>query len=265
MACKGAGKKGPNGSGPWYLEKGADEWTSGKIDDGGGKVGKKGSKGSKPDGYGYKDKGSNGSKGKDKTKGKGKSETRYCYECGEQGHIGVNCPYKWTDSIDAPRGRVSLKEKRQKNLRVWRRPMTKESGAGLGETGSLDGTGELIHNSRTRREDRATRGTTVLTYQASRISVAVRSCARLTGKAGENGQYSAEWAAAWTRPLTPGCGDTSLGGDQGNIAPGSLPTGSPAGRTLLLLKRGDGPIYSQAYVRAASCCGSSIAFRDRGH
>ena len=44
------------------------------------------------------------------------------------------------------RGRVSLKEKRQKNLRVWGRPMTKESGAGPGETGSPDGAGELTHN-----------------------------------------------------------------------------------------------------------------------
>ena len=40
-----------------------------------------------------------------------------------------------------------------------------------------------------------------------------------------------------------------LGGDQGNLAPGSLSTGSPAGRTLLLLKRRDGSMYSQAYVR----------------
>ena len=38
--------------------------------------------------------------GKGKGKGKGKIETRYCYACGEQGHIGVNCPYKWTNSID---------------------------------------------------------------------------------------------------------------------------------------------------------------------
>ena len=29
-AGKGAGKKGPNGSGPWHRGKGADEWTSGK-------------------------------------------------------------------------------------------------------------------------------------------------------------------------------------------------------------------------------------------
>ena len=47
----------------------------------------------------------------------------------------------------------------------------------------------------------------------------------------------------WTRPSAPGCGDTLRalascgsihGGDQGNLAPGSLSTGSPAGRALLL-------------------------------
>ena len=48
-AGKGAGKKGPNGSGVWHRGKGADEWTSGRRDDGGEKGGKKGSKGSKPD------------------------------------------------------------------------------------------------------------------------------------------------------------------------------------------------------------------------
>ena len=35
-----------------------------------------------------------------KGKGKSKSETRYCHDCGEQGHIGGNCPYKWANSID---------------------------------------------------------------------------------------------------------------------------------------------------------------------
>ena len=99
-AGKGAGKKGPNGSGPWHCGKGADEWTSGKRDDGGKKGGKKGSKGSKPNLYSDKDKGSKGSKGKGKGKSKGKSETRYCNDCGELGHIGVNCPYKWANSID---------------------------------------------------------------------------------------------------------------------------------------------------------------------
>ena len=40
-----------------------------------------------------------GAKGKGKGKGKGKSETRHCYDCGEQGHFGVNCPYRWANSI----------------------------------------------------------------------------------------------------------------------------------------------------------------------
>ena len=84
--------------------------------------------------------------------------------------------------------------------------------------------------------------------------------ARVTGKAGENGQYSGEMGGSspWTRPSAPECGDTLKalasfglikGGDHGNLAPGSLSTGSPAGRTLLLLKRRDGSMYSQAYVR----------------
>ena len=92
-AGKGAGKKGPNGSATWHLGKGADEWPSGKRGDGG----KKGSKGSKPNWHSDTDKESSG---KVMGKGKGKSETRYCYDCGEQGHIGVNCPYKWATSVD---------------------------------------------------------------------------------------------------------------------------------------------------------------------
>ena len=32
--------------------------------------------------------------------GKGKRENRYCYDCGEQGNIGVNCPYKWANSME---------------------------------------------------------------------------------------------------------------------------------------------------------------------
>ena len=42
---------------------------------------RKGSKGSKPDWHGDKDKGGNGSKGKGKGKGKNMSETRYCNDC----------------------------------------------------------------------------------------------------------------------------------------------------------------------------------------
>ena len=59
-AGKGAGKKGPSGSGTWHRGKGADEWPSGKREDGGKKGGKKGSKGIKPDWHGDKDKGSKG-------------------------------------------------------------------------------------------------------------------------------------------------------------------------------------------------------------
>ena len=102
-AGKGAGKKGPNGSGTGNRGKGADEWTSGRRNDGG----KKGSKGSKPDWFGDKDKGCTGSKGNGKGEGKGKSETRYFYDCGEQGHIGMNCPYKWTNGIDEEDDHVS--------------------------------------------------------------------------------------------------------------------------------------------------------------
>ena len=92
----------------------AKELMNGRVaerDDGGKKGGKKGSKGSKRDCYGGKKeevrrarKAANftgtvtGTKEalETKCKGKGKSETRYWYDCGEEGHIGVNCPYKWT-------------------------------------------------------------------------------------------------------------------------------------------------------------------------
>ena len=47
---------------------------------------------------------------------------------------------------NARRGRVSPKEKRQKNSRVWKHLMTKESGAGPEGTGSPDGKGGLIQD-----------------------------------------------------------------------------------------------------------------------
>ena len=76
---------------------------------------------------------------------------------------------------------------------------------------------------------------------ASRVSVAVRGRARVTGKAGENGQNSGEvgGSSAWTRPSAPECGDTlkALAGDQRPIS----------GRTP---PHGDGSMYSQANVRA---------------
>ena len=128
-------------------------------------------------------------------------------------------------------------------------------------------------NSRAARKGKWPRGTgtTVLTYP--------RSAPRGAGKAGENGQNSGEvgGSSAWTRPSAPECGDTlkALAGDQRPIqggdldktvgsrvwrhtqgssgrpasdpgwgsssktAPGSLSTGSPAGRTP---PHGDGSI-----------------------
>ena len=52
---------------------------------------------------------------------KGMRETRYCYDCGEQEHIGVNCPYKWTNSIDEEgdrrfHGKVNLEEEESEEL-----------------------------------------------------------------------------------------------------------------------------------------------------
>ena len=79
---------------------------SGRVaerDDRGRKGGMKGFEGSNSDWHGDQDKGSNGRK----NKGKGESETRYCFDCGEQGHIGVNCPYKWTNSIEEENDRGS--------------------------------------------------------------------------------------------------------------------------------------------------------------
>ena len=111
-------------------------------------------------------------------------------------------------------------------------------------------------------------GTTVLTYPcptASRVSVAVRGCARVTGKAGENGQYSGEigGSSPWTGPSAPGCGDTLKapagdqrpiwGGDRLQNEDGSgVAIDSVTGRTP---PHGDGSMYSQANVRAGKCCG----------
>ena len=98
-------------------------------------------------------------------------------------------------------------------------------------------------------------------------------CAQVTGKAGENGQNSGEvgGSSAWTRPSAPECGDTlkapagrpasDLGwGSSSKTAPGSLSTGSPAGRTP---PHGDGSMYSQANVRAGKCAAAPLPERCR--
>ena len=81
--------------------------------------------------------------------------------------------------------------------------------------------------------------------------------ARVTGKAGENGQNSGAGrqltlektvgSRVWRHNQgSSGRPASDPGGDQGNLAPGSLSTGSPAGRAP---PHGDGSMYSQAYVR----------------
>ena len=66
-----------------------------------------------------------GARGKGKGKGKDERETRCCYDCGEQGHIGVTVhtsgPKVLTRKmIKHHHGRVSVKERMLKNLRVWK-------------------------------------------------------------------------------------------------------------------------------------------------
>ena len=108
-------------------------------------------------------------------------------------------------------------------------------------------------------------GMTVLTYPGS--------APRTTGKAGENSQQSGEMGCSspWTRPSAPGCGDAlkALAGDQrpdlgwgssSKTGPGSLSTGSPAGRTP---PHGDGSMCSQANVRAEKVAAALSPERSR--
>ena len=106
-AGKGAGKKGPTGSGPWHRGKRTDEWMNGKREDGGKKGGKKGSKGSKPDGYGDKDEGGIGSKGKGKGKVRARAKTNTAMTVASKGISGVNCPYNGASSTDEEDDRTS--------------------------------------------------------------------------------------------------------------------------------------------------------------
>ena len=88
-----------------------------------------------------------GAKGKGKGKGKGKSETQYCHDCREQGHIGVNCPYKWANSIDEENDQtLSWESEPEGENLAWRRMMKKESGAGPRRAESPGGEGELTHD-----------------------------------------------------------------------------------------------------------------------
>ena len=112
---------------------------------------------------------------------------------------------------------------------------------------------------------------------ASRVSVAVRGRARVTGKAGENSQNSGEvgGSSAWTRPSAPVCGDTlkALAGDQRPIYGGDRPRRQLRGRYRL----GHRPVVLSARRRlnvqsgqrkGGKCAADpypSVAVRDRGH
>ena len=65
-AGKGTGKKGPSGLGVWHRGKGADEWTSGRRDDG-GKEAKRAPRAANLIGTATKDKEAMGAKGKART------------------------------------------------------------------------------------------------------------------------------------------------------------------------------------------------------
>ena len=93
------------------------------------------------------------------------------------------------------------------NVLPWYRPV------GVVSTSSKTHTKEDWDARKGKWSPRGT-GTTVLTCPcptASRVSVAVWECARVTGKASENGQNSGNGAArfSWTRPSVLGCGDAS--------------------------------------------------------
>ena len=65
-------------------------------------------------------------------------------------------------------------------------------------------------------------GTTVLTFPCPSQPCfgGSEGCARVTSKAGENGQYSGEVGGSppWTRPSAPKCGDT-LKAQAGDLRP----------------------------------------------
>ena len=100
--------------------------------------------------------------------------------------------------------------------------------------------------------------------QASRVSVALRERAKVTGKAGENGQHSGEvgGSSAWTRPSAPECGDTlkALAGDQRPILGGDRLQNEDGSRVAVdwvtgwsySSARRQLSMYSQANVREES-------------
>ena len=90
------------------------------------------------------------------------------------------------------------------------------------------------------------------------LSAAVSECARLTGKVSENGQNSGGMGGSspWTRPSAPACGDTSKASasaswiwDEKKKGGSRVAIDWVTGRWTLA-KKGDGSMYSEAYVSA---------------
>ena len=67
-----------------------------------------------------------------RARAKPESETRDGYDCGEQGHIGANCPYKWTNSTDEEEDQGSL----------WENEDGREEAEELASLEAPDGEGE---------------------------------------------------------------------------------------------------------------------------
>ena len=109
----------------------------------------------------------------------------------------------------------------------------------------------------------------------------ILECAEVTGKSGENGQYSGEMGGSspWTRPSAPGCGDTLKAlASYGSIQGGDRPRRRLQGRYRLGLRPVVFLCYqsgevAQCTVRPSLGQGkqllrpprSSVAVHDRGH
>ena len=96
-AGKGTGKKGPNGPGVWHIveEERMDVRVAEEM-----MQARRAPRAANLIGTVKRTEEALETEAKDKGQGKGKRDTRYCYDYGELGHIGMNCPYKWTNSID---------------------------------------------------------------------------------------------------------------------------------------------------------------------
>ena len=128
--------------------EGADEWPSGRRDNGGKKGGKKGSKAANPIGTVTRTKEAR-ERVRARTKARVKPVTAVTAESRSTSEFTVHKsgPTALTKKmINHHRGRASLKEGTLKNSRAWRRLTEKESGAGQRRAESPGGEGESTHD-----------------------------------------------------------------------------------------------------------------------